>query len=518
MLQSHLMVSDPRTENATQDDALNQRLPSYRSIRSLVLPRRRGTENTIHGSQHLSMNYTSWIAISSSKMNDLVQAAWPSDREVAYREATGASCNQLEVLEITDTGSSLTATIGRQIIDNVPAPLIQRGKCRLSLVIIRRTWTMESKHRRTATYNITQEDLKRILETQGLVSFFSQTRADVAGLHTFALPSSPANSPGSEDGINADSNGSYLGLVYDATLGLWARYDTAHQSWQGIYMISDTALDFLQVAYDLLPFARSDPQRFMHLLAARLTVDFLSIRSGELPKQIERIEQHSGHHFSVLRPVPATYAELSRLTADATATANLVSHYKIVIGHLADDVLLHLADLARGREHDTSDRMMQRYVTNLRQRRKALDVYMAYLSLRAERQIGATQHLVAEANASTNLAVAHETQSMGSAARRDASSTKILTAVATTLLPGTFVATLFSMDMFDWFAKGEERVVSERLWVYWAVTVPLTLGTVGLWLGWDCIVLPRARRKKALLQYVDPTRAEDVQVDVRKSV
>ncbi|KAF2120169.1 hypothetical protein BDV96DRAFT_566805 [Lophiotrema nucula] len=71
------------------------------------------------------------------------------------------------------------------------------------------------------------------------------------------------------------------------------------------------------------------------------------------------------------------------------------------------------------------------------------------------------------------------------ASKREASSMKILAAVTTVFLPGAFVATLFSMNMFDWFAGDGDSVVSGRFWIYWSITVPLTLMTVGIWVCFE---------------------------------
>lgn len=416
-----------------------------------------------------------------------VSAAWPKGRDVEYRNDIGESSEKLQVLEsrIQDDGR-IDTRLHSQTVEQYRANSREPGQL-LSLVIIRRSWTMNSSHRRVAKYDISQEGLTSVVVNQGLEDFYRRTRPDVAGLHTFALAGEP------DDSSNQDEN--FFGLVYDATLGLWARYDCKLKTWHGVYMISSTDIDFEQITRELMPFAYS--KAFMCLLAARLTLEFLSMRSRDLPEQIARIERHSGHHFSVMRPEPATYAELSRLTADATATANLLSHYEIVICHLIDGLLQHLK---HSRCHKSADPKSQnvyhKHLQNMLQRHKALAAYMRYLSQRAARQITATQHLVAEANASTNLAVAQDTHTIGLASRRDALSMKILTAVATTLLPGTFVATLFSMDMFDWFATSADKIVSKRFWIYWSVTLPLTFMTVGFWVVWEYWTAEKRRKRR----------------------
>jgi glutamate-1-semialdehyde 2,1-aminomutase len=51
---------------------------------------------------------------------------------------------------------------------------------------------------------------------------------------------------------------------------------------------------------------------------------------------------------------------------------------------------------------------------------------------------------------------------------RDSTSMKILALITTIFLPGTFVATMFSMDMFHWrHDGGPASVVSGQFWIYW---------------------------------------------------
>ena len=62
---------------------------------------------------------------------------------------------------------------------------------------------------------------------------------------------------------------------------------------------------------------------------------------------------------------------------------------------------------------------------------------------------------------------------------------KTLAAVTVIFLPGTFVAALFSMPLFQWDTQTVgSSVVSRQFWIYWAVTGPLTVVTLALWFVW----------------------------------
>lgn len=65
---------------------------------------------------------------------------------------------------------------------------------------------------------------------------------------------------------------------------------------------------------------------------------------------------------------------------------------------------------------------------------------------------------------------------------------KTLAFITAVFLPGSYVASLFSMSMFDWQASDSSSSyglsVSSYIWVYWVVTVPLTLLIMAVWRKW----------------------------------
>ena len=431
-------------------------------------------------------------------MHSLVDAAWPHRTNgICYQQETLADHGRIKILEIyvTEDNSDPEVDIIEKTFKELSHDSDSSRQCCFRLVIITRSWRpVGTSHEKLTQYNISQEDFTRILDSQGLTSFFCQTRVDVAGLFSFSM-----SHPHKTD----THDGEYFALIYDAFLGLWARYDRECKQWQGVFTVTEASLDLKAIAEELINFVQT--KMFLYLLVAKYTVDFLGLRSGELPMQVAEIERHSGHHDSILRPVPAIYEKLETMSANATATANLVSYYKIVISHLADELLQFLEESCDKDSSRAKD--VKQHVAYLRRRVKSLSAYLRYLERRAERQVTATLHLVNQANASTNLAVAHDTKILAMASKRDSSSMKILAAVTTTFLPGAFVATLFSMNMFNWFAGGGTPIVSGRFWIYWSITIPLTLITVGIWLGWEFWTMRKQKKQHQSLN------AEDAGVD-----
>lgn len=84
---------------------------------------------------------------------------------------------------------------------------------------------------------------------------------------------------------------------------------------------------------------------------------------------------------------------------------------------------------------------------------------------------------------------AEYTAAIAADAKRDSIAMKTIAVLGIVFLPGTFVATLFSINMFDWGdANGGETkslTVSRSIWIYWAITVPLTVLTFLVWMFWS---------------------------------
>ena len=56
----------------------------------------------------------------------------------------------------------------------------------------------------------------------------------------------------------------------------------------------------------------------------------------------------------------------------------------------------------------------------------------------------------------------------------------------------TFPKAFFAMPLFDWSSSTGGGIVTQHFWIYWAVTVPLTLAVLLTWTIWDWF---RSRRQ-----------------------
>ncbi|KAL4778538.1 hypothetical protein BJX76DRAFT_362627 [Aspergillus varians] len=76
-------------------------------------------------------------------------------------------------------------------------------------------------------------------------------------------------------------------------------------------------------------------------------------------------------------------------------------------------------------------------------------------------------------------------QGFGRAARSDSNMMKTVAVVSMVYLPGTFVSGLFGTNFFSFQAEpGNTWLTADEFWLYWAVTIPLTLLTLGIWALW----------------------------------
>lgn len=70
-------------------------------------------------------------------------------------------------------------------------------------------------------------------------------------------------------------------------------------------------------------------------------------------------------------------------------------------------------------------------------------------------------------------------------ARRDNATMKALALIGVLYLPGTFISGIFGMSFFNYNPSNNNNSsdwrMSGNFWIYWAVTIPVTVFTVFLW-------------------------------------
>lgn len=97
--------------------------------------------------------------------------------------------------------------------------------------------------------------------------------------------------------------------------------------------------------------------------------------------------------------------------------------------------------------------------------------------------------------------------------KRDSIAMKTIAILGIVFLPGTFVATLFSINMFDWggLNSGETKslTVSRSIWIYWAITVPLTIVTFLVWMFWSRSENNKTSKRLMIYRKNSPIKSEN---------
>ena len=113
---------------------------------------------------------------------------------------------------------------------------------------------------------------------------------------------------------------------------------------------------------------------------------------------------------------------------------------------------------------------------------------------------------------------------MAVAATRDSSAMKVLAVITALFLPGTYIATLFSMSMFDWqggnnssinsasngtvSSSSQSAIVMPYIWIYCVISAILTFTVI---IGWRIWWVKQDREfKKRLPKVVRSTALDEI--------
>ncbi|KAI1818450.1 hypothetical protein GGS20DRAFT_581558 [Poronia punctata] len=178
----------------------------------------------------------------------------------------------------------------------------------------------------------------------------------------------------------------------------------------------------------------------------------------------------------------------TELNSRTTDTAKFITVLQWINRH-CEYIQKHTEDIRRINPYSTvaENREIERqleYVTS--QARSHLESAEEFKS-RLELQLSVLYNFVAQVDNDVSMRIAYR-------AGLDGTAMKALAYVTTIFLPPTFVATLFSMSMFDWQATtnsdsdsdsdSKSVVLVRQFWIYWVVSVPLTLAIFAGWRIW----------------------------------
>ncbi|KAJ5696703.1 hypothetical protein N7536_007115 [Penicillium majusculum] len=128
-------------------------------------------------------------------------------------------------------------------------------------------------------------------------------------------------------------------------------------------------------------------------------------------------------------------------------------------------------------------RMVRQDVEYVRRRTAMLLSQVQQMSDRTQSQTSYMLSVITQSDAEYTAAIAID-------GKRDSIAMRTISILGIVYLPATFVATLFSMDMFSWPGTSNKSnetaslVASPSIWIYWVVAVPLTVITILIWVVW----------------------------------
>lgn len=102
---------------------------------------------------------------------------------------------------------------------------------------------------------------------------------------------------------------------------------------------------------------------------------------------------------------------------------------------------------------------------------------------RLQNEIQLSFNIVAQSDARTSVEI-------GRAAQKDSAAMKTVAFLTLTFLPATFISAIFSTSFFNFDAGEGIWAVSDKIWIFWVVSIPVTLITIMLWFFWHRVFPP----------------------------
>lgn len=148
----------------------------------------------------------------------------------------------------------------------------------------------------------------------------------------------------------------------------------------------------------------------------------------------------------------------------------------------SDDAVVD-AERAHHKEVDKLHRSLSARLEFYKTKLKGLENYIHTTLARLKVQREALYNIMSQREARLNLEIAGEQRRIAHASKRDSTAMKTISLMGTLFLPGTYLASVFSMTFFNF--QEAAHPVSTGLWIYFAVTVPVTAAIVAIWMWFD---------------------------------
>ncbi|KAF2650926.1 hypothetical protein K491DRAFT_696890 [Lophiostoma macrostomum CBS 122681] len=119
--------------------------------------------------------------------------------------------------------------------------------------------------------------------------------------------------------------------------------------------------------------------------------------------------------------------------------------------------------------------MLSEKLELLEHRTKVMIGDIEFIEKRAQAQQSAVYNFLAQRDARLQRDLAGISGQISQAAKRDSSAMKGIAILTMVFLPGTYIATFFTMPILDFTAHSRVPSADRAFWLYWSITVPLTV-------------------------------------------
>ncbi|KAK3490565.1 uncharacterized protein B0T23DRAFT_405395 [Neurospora hispaniola] len=154
-----------------------------------------------------------------------------------------------------------------------------------------------------------------------------------------------------------------------------------------------------------------------------------------------------------------------------------------------------------------------RLARGLKEERAQLDSIVGFTRQLEQRMhaLESSIHIMAlehsQRNGQLNMATAQWQIDLSTTTTRDSKTMKGLAFMGALFLPGTFMSAIFSMPFFEFKI--------DKLWVYFAATVPLTTLTIAVWVMYEISQQRNARAKRIVMKKVIAELQDNVEEALR---
>ncbi|KAL3487814.1 hypothetical protein BJX62DRAFT_240650 [Aspergillus germanicus] len=274
------------------------------------------------------------------------------------------------------------------------------------------------------------------------------------------------------DGMFGQPDGTY-GSTISPNVTLC--YDPATNVTQGVFQIAAIPLesfDTIQSQYSTC----SHPL-FLLLLPLEISVELTIYRNltkvefalreieGETGYVLNPTAEHAGLQatgdlIELIERLGAAQSRMNFSFSNLRAARRSIEFIQQKLRHLNKS----LPDEARAKLDQPSQMLEERIEFLLSTIENALD-YLA-LKERMETQQSVVFNLIAQMDGTVNIELAKDSKEIAAASKRDSSAMKIVAVLTTVFLPGTFMATIFAMPLFDWSETSINHVANKHFWIY----------------------------------------------------